>query len=142
LGTREKQKFNQTMTDFIIDANILMSILISGKAAYRPILRNYRFITPDFVIVEIDKYSPVITQNTKLNEEELRQWSNYIFAQIRAMPKYILSEETLEKTSELLHEIDLKDTSFAALAMQLDLVLLTRDDILYKGLCKKAFGKS
>jgi hypothetical protein len=129
------------MTDFIIDANILMSMLISGKAVYRPILSYYRFITPDFVFVEIDKYSPVITQKTKLNEAELRQWTYYIFSQIRAMPKFVLSEETLEKTSELLHDIDLKDTSYVALAMQLDLVLLTRDVILYKGLRKKGFRK-
>jgi predicted nucleic acid-binding protein len=129
------------MTDFIIDANILMSMLISGKAAYRPILSYYRFITPDFAFVEIDKYSPIINQKTKLNKEELRQWSYFVFSQIRTIPKYILTDETLGKTNKLLYDIDLKDTSYVALAMQLDLVLLTRDDILYKGLRKKGFRK-
>jgi hypothetical protein len=34
------------MTDYVIDANVLMSILISGKAAYRPVLSYFRFIVP------------------------------------------------------------------------------------------------
>jgi hypothetical protein len=29
------------MIDFVLDANILMSILMSGKASYRPILEDF-----------------------------------------------------------------------------------------------------
>ncbi len=129
------------MIDFIIDANILMSMLISGKAAYRPILTYYRFIVPDFAFVEIDKYSSIILQKTKLNEEEFKQWSCFVFSQVRTIPRYILSEDVLTKSNQLLHDIDLKDTSYVALSMELNLVLLTRDDILYKGLRKKGFRK-
>jgi predicted nucleic acid-binding protein len=129
------------MSDFIIDANILMSILISGKASYRPILNYYRFIVPDFVFLEIDKYSSIILEKTKLNEEEFKQWSCFVFSQIRTFPRYILSEDLLIKSNHLLKDIDLKDTSYVALSMELNLVLLTRDDILYKGLRKKGFRK-
>jgi len=48
------------MTDFVMDANVLMSILISGKASYRPILTYYQFILPDFVFIEVDKGSSII----------------------------------------------------------------------------------
>ena len=48
------------MTDFVIDANVLMSILISGKASYRPILTFHNFILPDFALVEIEKYKDVL----------------------------------------------------------------------------------
>ncbi len=41
------------MTDFVIDTNVLMSILISGKADYRPILTFNNFILPDFALIEI-----------------------------------------------------------------------------------------
>jgi hypothetical protein len=44
------------MTDFVIDANVLMSILISGKAGYRPILTFNNFILPDFALIEVEKY--------------------------------------------------------------------------------------
>jgi predicted nucleic acid-binding protein len=129
------------MADFIIDANILMSILISGKAFYRPILTYYRFIVPDFVFLEIEKYSSVILEKTKLNEDEFKQWSYFVFSQIRTFPRYVLSEDILAKSNHLLKDIDLKDTSYIALSMELNLVLLTRDDILYKGLRKKGFRK-
>lgn len=129
------------MTDFIIDANILMSILISGKASYRPILNYYRFIVPDFVFLEIEKYSSIILEKTKLNEEEFKQWSYFVFSQITTFPRYVLSEDVLIKSNYLLKDIDPKDTSYVALSMELNLVLLTRDDILYKGLRKKGFRK-
>ena len=129
------------MADFIIDANILMSILISGKASYRPILNYYQFIVPDFVFLEIDKNCSVILETTKLNEEEFKQWSYFVFSQIRAFPRYILSEDVLIKSNQLLKDIDLQDTSYVALSIELNLVLLTRDDILYKGLRKKGFRK-
>ncbi|TAE59694.1 MAG: DNA-binding protein, partial [Bacteroidetes bacterium] len=43
------------MIDFVIDANVLMSILISGKGGYRPILSFHNFILPEFALVEIEK---------------------------------------------------------------------------------------
>jgi predicted nucleic acid-binding protein len=83
------------MADFIIDANILMSILISGKASYRPILNYYRFIVPNFVFLEIEKYSSVIVEKIKLNEEKFKQRSYFVFFQIRTFPRYVLSEGVL-----------------------------------------------
>ena len=129
------------MIDFIIDANILMSMLISGKSLYRPLLTYYRFYAPDFVFIEIEKYSSIILQKTKLNEEELKIWTYFVFSQIRVMPKYVLTQESLSKTNHLLKDVDLKDTSYVALSMQMDLVLLTRDDILFTGLRKQGFRK-
>ncbi len=32
------------MRDFVLDANVLMSMLISGKAIYKPLLQEYTFI--------------------------------------------------------------------------------------------------
>lgn len=95
------------MRDFVIDADVLMSILISGKASYRQILRFYNFVLADFALIEIDKYREVIIAKTKKSDDELIMWT----------------------------------ASYVALAMQLDLVLLTRDVPLYKGLKKLGFRK-
>lgn len=54
------------MTDFVMDANILMSILMSGRSSYRPILTYYRFFLPDFVLTEVDKYKDTLFQKTKM----------------------------------------------------------------------------
>jgi predicted nucleic acid-binding protein len=120
--------------DYVIDVNILMSILISGKSAYRPILKYHNFIMPEFVLVEVEKYKEVLKKRTKLQEQAFLHWSYFVFSDLTILPNYVLSDESLEKSKKLLDKIDLKDMTYVALAIQLDLPLLTRDKPLYEGL--------
>jgi hypothetical protein len=60
---------------FVVDANVLISILISGKASYKPILTFLDFFTPDFALEEIEKYKPVIFEKSRLNPDELRYFT-------------------------------------------------------------------
>ncbi|TDB68029.1 PIN domain-containing protein [Arundinibacter roseus] len=129
------------MTDFVIDANILMSILISGKASYKPLLTYYNFILPDFVLVEVEKYKHILRTKHRMQDDEFLQWTYFVFSQITILPQYALNEESLKKSKKLLDKIDLKDTTYVALAMQLDLPLLTRGNPLYEGLRKQGFRK-
>ena len=76
-----------------------------------------------------------------MQEYEFFQWSYFVFSELTVLPNYILSTESLEKSEKLLDKIDLKDVSYVALAMQLDLTLLTRDKPLYEGLKKQKFKK-
>lgn len=127
--------------DFVIDANILMSVLISGKASYRPLLIYYNFILPEFVLVELEKHKEVLKNKTKMHENDFLQWSYFVFSQLTILPNYILNSQSLEKSEKLLENIDLKDITYVALAMQLDLTLLTRDKPLCEGLRKQKFKK-
>ncbi len=129
------------MTDFVIDANVLISTLISGKASYRPLLIYHNFILPDFALMELDKYKNVLKAKTKMQEEEFLQWTYFVFSQLTILPQYVLGHESLEKSKQLLEKIDLKDSAYVALAMQLDLPLLTRDNPLFEGLRKQGFRK-
>jgi predicted nucleic acid-binding protein len=129
------------MIDFVMDANVLMSILISGKASYRPLLTYYNFILPDFVLTEIDKYKQVLRSKTRMQDTEFLQWTYFVFSHITILPKYVLQQKSMDKTRKLLEKIDLKDTAYVALAMQLDLPLLTRDIPLQEGLRKQGFKK-
>ncbi len=129
------------MTDFVIDANVLMSMLISGKAGYRPILSFHNFILTDFALVEIEKYQSILKNKTKLSETQFTEWTYFVFANLTFMPQYVLEQNVLAKSEQLLEKVDLKDASYVALAMQLDLILLTRDNPLYEGLRKQGFRK-
>lgn len=51
---------------FVFDANILMAILMGGKAFHKVISQTVNVITPDFALIEIDKYHKVITEKSKL----------------------------------------------------------------------------
>lgn len=127
------------MTDFVIDANVLMSILISGKAGYKPILSFYSFILPDFALVEVEKYKDSLKGKTKKSKIEFTDWTYFVFANVTILPQYVLEKDILAKSEQLIEQIDIKDISYVALSMQLDLPLLTRDIPLYKGLRKNGF---
>jgi len=93
------------MTDFVVDANVLMSILISGKAGYRPILSFYNFIFPDFVLVEIEKYKDVLKNKTKMSETQFTEWTYFVFANLTILPQYALEQNILEKSEQLLKKL-------------------------------------
>lgn len=127
------------MRDYIIDANVLMSIIISGKAIYKPLLDYYNFIIPEFALVEIDKYRNLIFEKSKMQSNELITYSYSVFSSITILPNYVMDDEIMKTAIELVKEVDIKDVSYVSLAMQLDLVLLTRDKSLIEGIRKKKF---
>jgi len=129
------------MRDYIIDANVLMSIIISGKAIYKPFLDYYNFIMPEFGLVEIDKYRNLIFEKSKMQSNELITYSYSVFSTITILPNYVMNEDIMKTAIELVKEVDIKDVSYISLAMQLDLVLLTRDKSLIEGVRKRKFKK-
>jgi predicted nucleic acid-binding protein len=127
--------------NYVVDANVLMSIIISGKAIYKPLLSYYKFIVPEFALVEIDKYKVIIFEKTKMQKSELINFSYSVFSEIVVLPNYVMDEYVIEKAVELTKNVDIKDVSYIALSMQLDLVLLTRDKKLIAGVKKKKYNK-
>jgi predicted nucleic acid-binding protein len=119
------------MIDFVIDANVLISILMSGRANYKPILAFNNFILPDFALIEIEKYKDILKHKSKMSQNQLTAWTYLVFAELTVLPSYVLEQEIIDKTVKLLDKIDLKDSTYVALAMQLDLPLLTRDYPFY-----------
>lgn len=129
------------MQQYVVDANVLISIMISGKSTYKPILTYYDFYSPDFVFEEIDKYKPTILEKTKMNIEELQRFTFFIFNQVSVIPRIVISDEAIAKATELIKDIDIKDLSYVALAIELDCILITRDNQLIKGAKKKGFRR-
>jgi predicted nucleic acid-binding protein len=127
------------MNNYVIDANVLMSILISGKSIYKPLLDYYNFIVPEFALVEIDKYKISIFEKTQMQKNELINFSYFVFSKLNILPNYIIDEQIFENALKLTKNIDIKDTSYVALSMQLNLTLLTRDKKLIIGLNKNKY---
>lgn len=44
------------MIDYVLDANILMSMLISGKSSYLILAKHFRFNTPSYALLELEEY--------------------------------------------------------------------------------------
>ena len=125
--------------DFVIDTNILMSILISGKASYKPLLKYYNFFVPEFALVEIEKYKNVIFSKTRQQRKEVINFSYFLFSEITILPNYIFDKEILQEAINLTKNVDIKDVAFIALSMQLNIPLITRDEKLKAGMNKKKY---
>lgn len=76
-----------------------------------------------------------------MSEIQFTDWTYFVFTQLTILPQYVLEQNILVKSERLLEKIDLKDISYVALAIQLDLPLLTRDNPLCQGLRKQGFRK-
>ena len=127
------------MYNYILDTNVIMSMLISGKSAYKPIVKFNSFVTIDYFFKEIDEYREIIFAKTKLEHNQLIDFTNQILSNITVLPRYVVSDENVKKATQLTKNVDFNDVWFIALSLEYDLTLLTRDVKLYKGLQKKGF---
>ena len=126
--------------DFVVDTNIIMNILISGKASYKPLLKCYNFILPEFGLVEIDKYQQIIFDKSKLKRDEIINYSYFLFSEITILPNYILNQKIQKDAINLSKNVDIKDATFIALSMQLNIPLITRDKKLINGMKKRKYN--
>jgi len=129
------------MFDYILDTNVIMSMLISGKSSYKTIVMFNRFVTIDYLFNEIDEYKMTIFEKTKLERNQLIEYTNQILSKVTVLPRYVVNDKNLKKAAELTQGVDFDDVWFVALSLEYNLTLLTRDEKLYKGLRKKGFEK-
>ncbi len=140
IDTVNTLKFTQ-MYDYVLDTNVLMSILISGKSGYKPIVMFNSFVTIDYLFKEIDEYKNTIFKKSKLDRQQLIEFTSQILSKITVLPRYVVSEESLNLATDLTKDVDFNDVWFIALSLEYNLTLLTRDEKLYNGLIKKGFKK-
>jgi predicted nucleic acid-binding protein len=126
---------------FVFDANILMAILISGRAYHKVLLEALDIVTPDFALIEIDKYSKVIIEKTKLDWPAHNHFAYSVFSIITVIPRYLVESESVEKATRLIGDTDPKDISYLALAIQTDSILITRDKPIVEAARRKGFRR-
>lgn len=125
--------------EYVIDANILFSFLISGRKEYLTFLTDNRVFTTDFVFEEIQLHQEVIIQRTKLPLEQFQKFVLGMFERITVVPNLLISTKYYYEAFMLCRDIDPKDTDYVALSLQLAIPLLTRDKPLATGLRAKGF---
>ncbi|MDQ1350058.1 MAG: hypothetical protein QG657_359 [Acidobacteriota bacterium] len=128
------------MNRYVIDANILFNAIISSKRLYLEIIKNYDLYAPDFALKEIEKYEEFIFKKTKIGKRELNLFLIKLFQGITILPSILIEKESKQKALALCKDIDEKDIPYVALAIELNILLITNDKKLYKGLKKKNFS--
>lgn len=126
---------------FVFDANILMAILIGGRAFHKVILETLDVITPDFALIEIDKHSGVIIEKSKLDWPAHVQYAHFVFSTVAIVPRYLVESDSIEKANYLIGDTDPKDVSYLALAIQTESILVTRDKPIVDVARRKGFRR-
>ncbi len=127
------------MSGYVLDANVLFSRVLSLKELYLQLARTHTFHVPDFALLELEKYRHTILKKAKGDFEELKNYTHDLFDSLVILPGFFISQKAYTEASELCADIDPKDTVYVALAIELNLKLLTRDKPLHDGLKRKGF---
>ncbi|PIP55272.1 MAG: DNA-binding protein [Bacteroidetes bacterium CG23_combo_of_CG06-09_8_20_14_all_32_9] len=127
------------MKDYVIDANIIFSSLLSGKGIYRKFFENYVLYTPDFALNELQLYQNEILTKTKLSKEQLQEFTLFVFSKLIVVPELYITKQSRIKAYDLCKDIDIKDTIYVALTIEFNNILITRDKPLHDGLISKGF---
>lgn len=128
------------MRDFVCDANVVFSGLISGRKDYIELAKNYNLYLPDYALVELQEYQTVIQEKTRQTDAELFAYTLAFFRHVTVLPNSLISVGSYRTAFELCKDIDRDDLVYIALAIQLDYPLLTRDKPLADGLRAKGFS--
>lgn len=129
------------MKEYIVDANVIFSSLISGKEQYLRLFATYKFFVPDFTMNEIQKYQELLLKKTKLQPDQIRDFTLSLFSNLTVVPNFLISTNAYLTAFQLCKNVDEKDTPYIALSLEFDLVFVTKDDELVAGLRQKGFEK-
>jgi predicted nucleic acid-binding protein len=126
----------------VVDTNLIFSALISKSSKIRETLFESKFVfySPNFLITEIFTHKEKLLKSSKLNEEEFYLYLNGIIECITFVPIDFIGKESRQIAFDLCKNIDIKDTPFIALAIELDIPIWTGDKKLKTGLKIKGFN--
>jgi len=125
------------MMFLVIDINAIFSALISKGHSFMIFKLNaekkkFRFIAPEFILVEAGKHLTEIAERSSLPIEELQEDMEFIKEQI-----HFISEEYYEDKNEEARKIlreHLKDVPYLALALKKNCNVFSGDRV-FKKLC-------
>ena len=125
--------------DYVIDANVLISMLITGRASYYTLAKHFHFYLPSFALQELEEYQDVVFEQSRLQPGEVRRFARQLFPLLTITPTIAVDPDSRKQAEVLAKAIDPKDREYVALALQLSIPLLSRDKPLTAGLRKKGF---
>ena len=127
----------------VVDTNLIFSALIPKASKIRELLfdSNLTFYAPNFLISEIYKHKEKLIKNSRLDDSEFYLYFNGIIENIQFVPIDFISLDSKQKAYDLCKDIDIKDTPFIALTIDLNLQIWTGDKKLKDGLKSKGFNE-
>ncbi len=132
------------MTTIVIDANIILSAILNPFGIIPKIIitgsNKSEFVLPSFALEEIRIHKRKICRQVGIGTAEfdllLEQLLNYLLV----VSSDEIRPDSITAAENLTAAIDVKDTIYVALTIELDALLWTGDKKLYNGLRRKKFN--
>jgi predicted nucleic acid-binding protein len=127
----------------VVDTNILFSSLLAESSRLRDMLieSGYQFYAPNYLFVELFRYKDKIKKVGKLQEDTLLLYLQMVLEKIQFVQHNLISDTNRQQAYDLCKDIDVKDTVFVALCLELDAQLWTGDKKLKNHLLHKNFNQ-
>jgi len=127
----------------IVDTNILISALLNPNSSIGEMLMRGLVNVPKyscyFLFVEVFDKKEKIIKYARMEEAKVLELLLLTLKKIQFFNENQISAANQEQARQLTEDIDVKDVSFVALAIELNAKLWTGDKKLYKGLKVKGF---
>ena len=107
-----------------VDANIILSALLSGKPSIILFDGRFQFITTEFTIDEVRKYLPKLAEKLDIPQEELSSLLERLPISIYKRGFY---DAELKISGEMIGKIDKKDIEILALTLKFGTYLWSQD---------------
>ena len=123
----------------VLDTNILYSFFWKGALVTKLLLADHNLYTPEFALHKLDKHKLGILEKTKLTSQEFEEFEEKLQKAIEFVPfsKYA---DSISEAFNLIPE-HAKDIDFLALALKLDVSILSKERRLKKQSKVKIFDE-
>jgi predicted nucleic acid-binding protein len=127
----------------IVDANIVFSGILKSDGKVGDLLINsggiFKFISPDFLRIEIQRHHDKLVQISKLTLEQVLESEFQICKSIHFISDEQISLRNWDLAENLVFDVDKKDVSYIAFSKQFKAKVWSGDKSLIKGLANKGF---
>jgi len=127
----------------IVDANIVFSGILKSDSKIGDLLINsvgiFKFISPDFLRIEIQRHHDKLVQISKLTLEQVLESEFQICKSIHFISDEQISPTNWDLAMNLVFDVDKKDVSYISFSKQFKAKVWSGDKSLIKGLANKGF---
>ena len=130
---------------FVVDTNILFSACLTPSGKIFDILfeasPSVQFISSTYAVLEITRHKPKLIKLSGLSDNEIESLITVIYSQVAFYTDDQIEKHNWIEADRLTRDVDSKDISFVAMALQNESYLWTGDKKLANHLKNHGFEK-